>query len=325
VAAVDAGTGDVVAGIRFEEDGSVVITDGDVSCPVECGGGAIGQAQTDHEDAGPADAGPPDAGPPDGGDMMPPPPPVGGTPRPGTLHMMPDGSRLYIAAENSPVVTVVDLDEDRLPAAVTTVRLEGDVGLTRLDVTDVIEMGGELGTLVGPVGEFSFLYAVATDATVRVVDADRLHECDTQVDPRYLLDERDVEFLSCMPVGDPRTPPRRARARSPGIEIPGNAIPLDLAFAPVRVAEDPGSPDPIAMAGYFAFVTATNGFVYVINVDDDNYADFEDPNDPTSVYMPLALPHQVRDFARLRDDLAGSCNLPTSDRLQLGPRLGNVP
>ena len=43
-------------------------------------------------------------------------------------------------------------------------------------------------------------------------------ECDTQVDPRYLHDNKNIKRLSCIPVipgpGDPATPPRRAGARA---------------------------------------------------------------------------------------------------------------
>ena len=35
------------------------------------------------------------------------------------------------------------------------------------------------------------------------------------------------------------------------------------------------------------------------------YADFEDEFDPTLVTMPLALPHQLRDWVSNRDDADG--------------------
>ena len=44
-----------------------------------------------------------------------------------------------------------------------------------------------------------------------------------------------------------------------------------------------GEPSALAMVGFYAFVTASNGFVYVVNVDDDKYADFEDAADSVAV------------------------------------------
>ena len=59
---------------------------------------------------------------------------------------------------------------------------------------------------------------------------------------------------------------------------------------------------PLDMSGTFAFVSTTRGFVYVVNIDDDNFPDFDtsstenDPNAPAAATFPLALAHQLRDF-----------------------------
>jgi hypothetical protein len=327
VAVVDAATGTITAGIQFDEDGVANITDGNVSCPQECGDGSIVPPEATSApliggiDAGP-DAGPdaapsPDAGPATTDDRL---------PRPVALDLGPDG-RLYIGSENSPLVTTVTLDEAGLPSLTTQARLEGDVGVTALSASHVVEEGGELGTLGGSAGNFQFVYAVATDRTVRVIDLERQVECDAQVDPRYLYDIRDPSFLSCMPVGDPTTPPRRPGARSPGIHMPRDAVPLDVTFALVNPSSPVGDVAPAGMVGTYAFVTTSDGFVYIINVDDDNYPDFEDEDDPTRANMVLAVPHQLRDFVGARDAVADNCQPPTVDppEFSLGPRLTAPP
>jgi hypothetical protein len=245
-------------------------------------------------------------------------------PRPVALDLGPDG-RLYIGAENSSLVTAVTLDANGLPSATVQARLEGNVGVTALAASDVVQEGGELGALGGSAGDFRFLYAVASDRTVRVVDLERNLECDTQVDPRYLHDVRDVGLLSCMVVGAPTTPPRRAGARGPGIQMPRDAVPLDVAVVLVNPATPVGDVSPIDMIGTYAFVTTSDGFVYVINVDDDNYPDFEDEDDPTRATMTLAVPHQLRDFVPQRSAVPANCSPASQEPFELGPRLFEPP
>ena len=321
VAVVDAATGVVQSGIQFAEDGSATLTDGAVSCPQECGDGSITPTSAvalAGEDAAPADAGSgPDAGPPPVIDQ--------GGPRPVVLHLGTDG-RLYIGSENSPIITSVGLDDTGMPTDVSDIRLQGDVGVTAMDVSDEVIEGGSLGTFgTGGGGKFRFLYAVATDRTVRAVDLTHNRECDTEVDPRYLHDIRDVARLSCLPVGDPATPPRRPGATSPGIQLPRGAAPLDVVFSTVAPPDTVNTVSPVGMVGTFAFVSSSDGFVYVVNVDDDKYPDFENADAPLEVSMPLAIPHQLRDFTSNRDGLASSCATPTADPLQLGPRLSTQP
>ncbi len=292
VAAIDPATGTIVSGIRFG-DGTVEITDGNVTCDAECGDGALTPTARQA---------------------------IGGPGRPVALEMANDGKRLYIGAENLPEVVIVNLDDSRLPTAVSQVDLEGEVGVLQLAATPVINMGGGTGVFgSGSAGNMQFVYAIATDATVRVAEVlNEMVECDTQVNPRYIHDVRDVSFLSCMPVGNPSTPPRRPDARSPGIHLPRvrslvvrdwENIPLDLAVAGIDQEGD--TVGPTSMVGYFAFITATDGAVYVANIDDDAYPDFEDPNDAGAVWMPLAVAHQLRDFVPDRGAEAGADGEPS--------------
>lgn len=302
VAAIDVATGEAVAGIQFG-DGTVEITDGSVSCPAQCGLGASPASRVT----------------------------IGGPGRPSKLHLDEAGTRLFIGAENLPAVTWVELDADHLPVTVQQVALEGEVGVLNLAATEVIPLGGDAcSATTAAAGQGQFVYAVTTDSTVRVVETlNRQVECDTQVDPRYLADTRDVSFLTCMPVGDVMTPPRRSSARSPGIHFPRlvgssneagllditdfEGVPIDVAFASVDTGENDSTGDPLCtdgkycpqqMVGEVALVTTADGGAFVVNVDDKCYPDFERADQPLEVAMPLALAHQVRDAANDRTLLA---------------------
>jgi hypothetical protein len=303
VAVVHSGTGEVRAGIRFNDDGTTEIVDGSFTCPDQCGGGPI--VASDAE-------------------------------RPTALFASTEGERLYIGAENSNTVTIVELDADHLPLSIARLPLEGDVGVVRIAVSDLLNMGGSLGMLGGSAGEFRFVYAITSDGTIRVADVHNLmSECDTQVDPRYSHDIKDVSLLSCFPVGDVATPPRRFGAISPGIHVPRDSVPLDVAFTTVSEDDLPidstGAVGPETLIGHFAFVTSSDGLVVAINVDDDNYPDFEDDDDPIAVYMPLAQAHQIRDFVINRDSVSVNpetgrdCTYPDMFPATFGPRLTSSP
>ncbi len=336
VAAIEPATGSVVSGVVFRDDGTVeVAVDADfAACPTQCGDSVTTTAAFG--------GGGPDAGPD---------PVETFDEKPVRVQVAPDGSVLYIAGQTSPFFTIVDLGADGKPTGTSKrIRVQGDVGILNFAVTDRIDMGGdEISTpRIDPIGEFQFAYLITTDSTIRVLDLDHEQECDTQVDPRFLAGETDVEFLSCMPVGDPRTAERRVGARSPGIHLPENpifgagsgqgvegrigyanlALPLDISFATLPSLEGQASePHPNDMTGTFAFVTTASGFVFVINVDDDNYADTESPISPALVSMPLAIAHQLRDNVVLRGNEAEatSCGLPAGNISRLGARLLNAP
>lgn len=311
VAAVDAATGKAVGGLAFREDGTVELAvEEDYDCPVECTDSIVAARG------------------------------IGDEERPVAMKVSPDGKALYIASETSRFLTVAELDDAGVPTGVPErFGVEGNVGITAFAVSDRIDMGGDErdGTINSPVGEFQFAYAIATDSTIRVLDLDAGHECDTQVDPRYLGDETDVAFLSCMPVGDVRTAPRRFGAKGPGIQLPGRilqgrnglasvALPLDVVFSTSPPSETATAvSDPNTMVGTFAFITAANGRVFVVNVDDDNYADTEVDEDPIAVSMPLAIAHQLRDAVPDRNRLATGCSTPLAEVTQIGARLMSPP
>jgi len=275
VAGVDAATGQIVNSITFDANGIPTIGDGNVSCPDECDGGAM---------------------------------PSPGT-RPITLALERDdrSSRTVLAVglQNSNVVSVVELDIGSRPTSVTTIPLEqnktNDLGVTSVAVSPTIGMGGN-GTMINDDsalgGQMQFLYAITTDNTVRAVDIDATSppakECDTQVDPRYLHDELNVNLLSCLPLQPTK---RRAGARGPGIQLPGMGIPTSIGV--FRVEGIDGDPRidglPLKLVGYFGVISASNGATYMLNIDNDNYDDTVDPDRPVGTAIPLVIANQLRD------------------------------
>jgi hypothetical protein len=324
IAAIDTSTGTAVASLLFTDDADptkgvdVAVTDGNFTCPAQCGAGD----------------------------------PITDGPRPTSLDLVVDprmdGSkpaqtqRLAIGIENRSTVTVVDLDGSNMPTTTSKkVILQGSVGVTDVALTPQIGMGGAGGAVSddsnqagnGPGGQFQFVYAVATDGTVRVVDFLNVNdECDTNIDPRFLTTGSGnafIHYLSCMTDKDPLTPhlpapnativARRPGARGPGIQLVGDARPISVAV--VHALPDTTSamamgqslePAPDLWIGYFAAITATTGAVYIANIDDDNYVDVNDPTKPISVWMNLAMPHQLRDRIANRSALAESSDATAS-------------
>ena len=206
VAAVDVSTGTIVSGIQYDASGAPSIVTGAVTCPIdECGGGGS----------------------------------VTAGPRPVTLDLKVDprslARRLVIGSQNSNAATIVELDTDFKPQSFSQIAFEdpkGNLGLTTVVLSPQIGMGGETHFILddnAPGGQFQFIYAVATDHSVRVADVLSLgKECDTQVDPRFAYSIKNIKQLSCFPVGDPTTPPRRAGATGPGIVLPRGKIPTSV-------------------------------------------------------------------------------------------------
>ncbi|MEJ7601796.1 MAG: hypothetical protein WKG01_28115 [Kofleriaceae bacterium] len=282
VAGVDAATGRIMQGIQYDAAGVPTLVDGNVTCPDECSGAAV----------------------------------TAGT-RPVALDLEKDprtgDQRLVIASDNSPSITVVELDDMSSALSLSQVAFEnttGNLGFTKVSLSPQIGMGGQ-GHVINDTnaagGQFQFMYGVATDDTVRVADILTLNkECDAQVDPRYLRDFRNIRELSCLVVGDPLTPPRRAGARGPGIELPGESIPvaIDIFRADPQDGDTRGEENPGKLIGYFGVISAADGNTYVLNVDDDDYPDLWDPSRPLRTIIPKAIAHQLRDSVPDRELLA---------------------
>jgi hypothetical protein len=319
VAAVDSATGRIVTGIQYDAMGVPSVVGANVTCPDECGGGG-GLAPSTAS-------------------------------RPVTLDLENDalaGQRLVIGSDNSASLTVVELDADALPVSLSQIALEKttpDLGITDLALSPTVGVGGETGMLLddgAPGGNFQFVYAIATDHSVRVADILTVNrECDTQIDPRALRDPTlAVSELACLPIGDP-TLPRRATAKGPGLRI---GVPLSVDI--VRSSESlvKKTQDPNQLVGYFAAVSLAGGGVILINVDDDDYPDKFESGDPLKVPPQNAISHQIRDaiFDRgvvseveVQDDpndattkhIEPACtlNAPSVNPLNGGPRAAAVP
>jgi hypothetical protein len=173
--------------------------------------------------------------------------------------------------------------------------------VTALSLTPVIGMGGNLGEIndtTAAGGDFQFVYAVATDDTVRVADVRSVNrECDTQVDPRLIDKETNIATLSCFRVGDAATPRRRPGARGPGIELPQDVIPTSVdIYKSEAISGVDGT-----LVGYYGVIAAADGRSFVVNVDDDSYTDFRIPTAPLEVQLPFAIAHQLRDSIPFRN------------------------
>lgn len=286
VAAVNTADGTIVGGIRYDAVGlAAVLTAAEipsVSCPAECGGGGA----------------------------------ITSGPRPVALDLEEDPlaapitRRLLIGSDNAASLTLVELDElTSLPESLrpillaTTIAPPGVLGVTNVAIAPQIGMGGAGGVINNDLSntKFNFGYAVTTDDTIRVVDLDGSRECDTQVDPRLIQSNVNLSELSCFPIGTPGTQ-RRPGAKGPGIELVGEAIPTSIEiFRAQEFEPDPRLTGPTKLIGYFGIITAATGATFVLNVDDDDYPDFENASDPLEVQLPLAIAHQLRDALQARD------------------------
>jgi hypothetical protein len=256
----------VDAAVRVTQTGAEVITDpallGALSCPAECAGGG-------------ADDGV------DGGATA-----SSGTQAfPGTIAVdhgdRADGGRLLIGDLHGERIDVIPLAADGKVGAPRSVQLEaGAGGVTTVRVSPR-----------SPAGKF--LYAIARDNSVRVVDLDREVECETNPDPRF--DSADLNLqqtplstpplpadptptarrLGCFPLGAPGTPPRAPLATSPGISLVPGQLPRDVAFIhvdqppPPTVSNvAPPSASPGLLVGDFAWIVSSDGRGTVVDIFD---------------------------------------------------------
>jgi hypothetical protein len=134
-----------------------------------------------------------------------------------------------------------------------------------------------------------FLYAIARDGSVRVIDLDREVECETNPDPRWtngnginLQDPAPPEdplpqarLLGCFPLGDPNGPPRAWYATSPGIHLAPGELPKDIAFVhvevppgPITTSIAPPAAAPGLLVGDFAWIVTSDGRGTVVNIFD---------------------------------------------------------
>jgi hypothetical protein len=216
-----------------------------------------------------------------------------------------------------PTAIAVDAEADVSGLALGGRLVIGDAQSERVDIVPFDVVSGKIGTAssvqldpgdnglqqpgvkvvrVGPRSQAGkFLYAIAQDGTVRVIDLDRNAECETNPDPRYQDANINLQqtptrtdisspwtwnmpparSLACFPVGAPGTPHRSVFASSPGITLAPGQLPTDVAF--VHVDSPPGDPTmatapppaaPGLLVGDFAWIITSDGKGTVINIYD---------------------------------------------------------
>jgi hypothetical protein len=201
------------------------------------------------------------------------------------LAVLPDGSRAYVGGVNADSVFSIEVGTGSLVASPLGSAIplhDGAAGVKRLRLS--VDAYGTFVSSVSPlIPGAQYLYAIAGDASVRVIDIGRRAfslreiECDTQVDSLYLsLPDPSARGLGCHELPDDLTAPRKPRrmfAAGPGIRLSSDPsgplaepIPVDVAFARVGV---PGvkNNDNDGVDGGFAYVLYSNGEIAVINVD----------------------------------------------------------
>lgn len=312
VAGVDLATGRIVTGVQFPDGGApTILTDLNVTCPSECGMGTPGSPG----------------------------------PRPITIDLeydeRVDARRMVIGSDNTNSLAIVELDDTSRPLSISQVALSGptDLGVTHLAMSQVVGVGGNSGVVDDLNGraDYQFVYAIANDQTVRVAEIHtKRTECDTQIDPRFIRSGQDAATLGCFAVGDPGTPPRRAGARGPGIDLGRDQIPMSVDIVRSEAVDGDSRPPetPSKLVGHYAVIGAASGETFVATIDDDDYPDTFTSEHPLAVPMTLAMPHQIRDAIPFRGELAESdagiqCDnngpVLTNGAVEAGPRAAQNP
>jgi hypothetical protein len=316
VAEVDLGSGELKRAVQVTRNGPVVIDLAQVSCPTECSGFTDdgGSPAPTGDGGAPVDASvPTDGGMPDASMMV---SDGGGAPLtdgsngqppilpstqayPHTLAVADDGPAnrmLYIGDALSPLVSAVRLDDGAgtFVAATSVTLADNAIG------ADVVRVSPRITDPDVTDPGVRYLYVIARDGTIRVIDVDLPAECELNPDPEalsamYPLVDANLNVvtdplvlertLRCLPVGDPKTPPRAPLATTPGLTLQGNGLGRDVAFVHVKNPFPASAPattgtasaaNSALLVGDFAFIIDSNGHADVVNIADRCPA----PNDP---------------------------------------------
>ena len=200
--------------------------------------------------------------------------------------------RLFISSRGANFVTAVDL-EDGVAGSVRRIVLAGqNAQTTTIRASPQTEAFGQ------------FLYAIASDRTVRVISIDKNAECETNVDLAQLADGGvPTEEAACYVVAQPAGPQRRVTENGSGIEF-GTRVPVEVAFVTGAGGVDAGVTDDagaLPLRGVFALVATSDGTVFVIDVVDAERLATERGTVAKSV-----LPHRPRNAlldVELDDDI----------------------
>ncbi|HEX3697363.1 MAG TPA: hypothetical protein VH374_18455 [Polyangia bacterium] len=219
-------------------------------------------------DAGDASAAP-DSPPPIGPSVA-----TGGALGVGPLALHPLGFRAYVGLTNAPIVAAIDVEPDTgaliAPADVgASIPLVDALGVRRVRLSvDPFSTAKNVPFVSRnpQAQDRKFLYVIADDGTVRVVDVDSQQECDNNVDPKLLptADDRATMIKGpCLTVADAAAGGlHNPLVPGPGIRLPSN--PRDVVFTNVGQAQ---SVTGNGLEGAFGFILTDSGAVYLTNVD----------------------------------------------------------
>jgi hypothetical protein len=324
--------GIVEEAVRVSQSGATVLSATDLatlSCPVECAGVTDGGA-------GPMAA----AGT--------------GALEPSTIAVDIDGpngaGRLVIASRNGERLDIIPIagrtDHTATLGTPRSVQLQaGALGVSVVRVSPRSEAG-------------KFVYAIARDASVRVVDLDREVECETNPDPKWKSGDLDLQStrtdgsptsalpddplvkarrLGCLPVRDPAHPdaaaPRRsALAQSPGIQLLPGQLATDVAF--VHVDLPPGNLDtniapppagPGVLVGDFAWIISSDGRATLVTIFDACPApNQQDKNNPTGPFTKQCAQTNIEVSTHQTETQLGHPQALVLDRLSHRIRTGHA-
>lgn len=273
---------------RFEDAGN------EPACPVDC---ATSDSQQDGGESPGLGAQSPDGGSSEGaGAVDAEAPEAGGGLRLQALAVEPGGARVHVASLRDTAITSFDVAGGRLanpsrfelvdkPAGITRLRLGVDPYATTTLADATVVQGRFLDD------NHKFLYAIANDDSIRVVDitGPAPVECDVNVLPNAQTSGR-----PCVPVGTAR---RRALARGPGLTVPtfnnpdlSPPLPRDIAFANL-VATDSDT-NLNALTGAFGFLLASNGQVYPVDTSTHSFREARDVGKATPTDLLLSIAPQ---------------------------------
>jgi hypothetical protein len=275
--------------IQVTRTGASVVKDlSTLSCPVECAGSPEGGGAPSDLGSPPSDMG------------------YGGHPStqayPGPLAVDAEGGRLIIG----------DLYGERID--IVPMNASGGLGVPRALQLEKGANGVRVVRAAPRSTAGKFLYAVARDGSIRVIDLDRELECETNPDPRFVGNGIDLQQtalsspplpadpnpqarqLGCFPLGDPSTPPRAPLATSPGITLTPGQLPTDVAFVhgslppinPAISAAVPPAAGPGLLVGDFAWIMTSDGRATVVTIFDACPApNQQDVNTTAPPYTPV--------------------------------------
>lgn len=299
----------IEAALHVDQTGVTVVNDlTTLDCPIECPGA--------HGDMGAASDLGPLPGPSDGGVNLP------------TTQAWPAALAVDVESDASGAMragrlVIADGYGDRIdvvPFDVVSAKFGAPRSVTLDPGDNSLGQPGVRVVRASPRSEAGkFLYAVARDGTVRVIDLDRIVECETNPDPRWngpglnlqqtpssnpplpVTPQPQARALGCFPLGDPATPRRSPLAHSPGISLAPGQLPVDVAFVHVDAPPDdptlqslPPPASPGLLVGDFAWIISSDGRGSVVDIYDACPAPNQQPSGAKPPFATFAcVPENV--------------------------------